>query len=197
MARQLADPAVAPSEINLDGEWAFCFDPDRKVDPAAALSGKTGSGQWTSVKVPGFWENQTFDAKFLPGNLKSAKDYNGFAWYVKTVKIPLDMQNRELVLEMKTVDDLDTAYVNGQLVGKTGEDTPGYWEHCRRYVVPARLNQKDRMVIAVEVNDLRGNGGIAGNVRLVEKSAPGHDTQPSPYGSLPISSYNTEKAIRW
>jgi len=197
MARQLADPAVAPAEISLDGEWAFCFDPERKVDPAAALAAKAGEGLWTTVKVPGFWENQNIDGKYLPGNLKAAKDYNGFAWYVKTVKIPDDMQKRDLVLEMKTVDDLDTTYVNGQAVGKTGEETPGYWEFCRRYPIFAKLNQSNMMTVAVEVNDLRGNGGIAGNVRLVEKTAPGHDTQASPYGDLPVSTYNTEKAIRW
>ena len=37
----------------------------------------------------------------------------------------------------KRIDDLDEFLFNGELVGKTGEDTPYYWSVPRRYRIPA------------------------------------------------------------
>lgn len=195
-AVKLEHPDVEAARLNLDGEWFFRFDPENTGSAAFPKLREFPAAQWTRLKVPGYWENQSIASKFLPKGCPSAKSYNGFAWYARTVELPESLRNRDLILEIGTIDDLDITYVNGEEVGRTGEDTPGYWMAVRRYPVPARMTRSGRLTILVNVNDLRGNGGISGHAALVEKI---DDTgeRSTPYGQRTPPLYNTERAIRW
>lgn len=150
-----------PPDVDLEGYWKFKTGDDM----AWRLSGHNDD-DWQSITVPGFWEDQ------IRGN------YDGFGWYRKQFQAPPSEQNKRYVLMLGKVDDLDEVYINGKLVGKTGEMHPNYsqmqvgWQHRQeRYyylnagdIIPGQVN-----TIAVRVYDAMGGGGIyAGPVGLVE-----------------------------
>lgn len=81
----------------------------------------------------------------------------GFGWYRKLLVFPANMQQKIAEAEGVEIDlgkfaACEEVYVNGQLIGKTGEfphNFAGYFDHERRYFVP------------LEVLDLTGDNVIA------------------------------------
>ena len=85
-------------------------------------------------------------------------NFDGTAWYRKTVDIPAAWEGKELKLELSTIDDMDMTYFNGHLVG--------HIETCpvkRVYTIPAELVKGGRAVIAVRVLDTGSAGGLRGD----------------------------------
>jgi hypothetical protein len=140
-------------DLSLEGNWKFSIgdDPKRKEK-------NFDDGKWGNIIVPGFWETQGY------------ADYDGFAWYRKTFKLPAKLKNEKIVLMMGRIDDIDEVYVNGILIGSTGtmHDDPFYidhgnneWESFRGYYIPDNILKSDgENVIAVRVYDGFMNGGI-------------------------------------
>lgn len=89
--------------INLVGNWKF-----KPGDSPEWKSVNYSDTDWADLIVPGYWENQGFP------------DYDGFAWYRKNVFVPKKYKNDKLILVMGKIDDLDEVYINGKLVGSTG-----------------------------------------------------------------------------
>lgn len=180
---------------NLAGKWDFTIDPDDAgLRQQWQNPENSGKGKRDSIDVPGYWENQGYDKPNKPG----AKGYDGLAWYRKTVELDSSMKGKDIILDIGTVDDNDWTYVNGTMVGRTGEETPGYWAAPRKYRIPAALTADGRLYIAIRVLDLRGNGGIAGHIRLtLDNSGINNAVTPFPYYARPLPSYNTETSIRW
>ena len=72
-----------------------------------------------------------------------------------------------MALLIGAIDDFDVAYLNGTRIGRTGQDTPHYWESPRLYRFPARLLRVDGPnVLMLKVTNGSGEGGIAGPVVL-------------------------------
>ena len=141
---------TADLDVVLDGEWKFSTGDD----PRWALP-ETSDASWETVKAPCYWESQ------------GHPEYNGFAWYRKTIRIPKDLAGAKLILLLGKIDDSDQTYVNGTLIGQTGrirkEDKD--WEESyqaeRAYFIPADLIRDEKPnVIAVRVLDIGGSGGI-------------------------------------
>lgn len=100
--------------------------------------------------------------------------FDGYVWFRKAIELPADWTNRDAVLDLGPIDDMDFTYVNGIKVGQTmGELT---WSTPRSYSVPKELLKPGRNVIAVRVLDTGGAGGITGPVRL--RSADGQEVLP-------------------
>jgi len=156
--------------VDLNGVWEF-------------RSEKTKT--WRTCRVPGFYNN------ILPDIGTEA----GFFRYRRTVNLPAAMRGKALQLELGAVDDLDVTYVNGVEIGRTGEDTEGYWSARRLYPVPANLTQSGKLTIEVVVENLRGNGGITGYARLIK---PGGAVKRTafPY-THNQAAYHTEAHVRW
>lgn len=101
-------------------------------------------GDWKTMNVPGDWEW---------GGLPTV---DGVVWYRQEVNIPAGTNVQNMVLHIGSVDDSDSTFVNGQLVGSTkGRD-------ARSYTVPDGLLKPGRNVIAVRVTDTGGSGGLMG-----------------------------------
>ena len=135
--------------IDLRGDWRFEIGDDpRWADPSFKDAG------WVTLRVPGQWEEQGF-----PG-------YDGYAWYRKSVNIPKDWQQKQLYLDLGTIDDVDEVYVNGQFIGFRGQFPPNYitaYNEFRFYYLPAYcLQPGETNVIAVRVYDSELGGGIVG-----------------------------------
>ncbi|MGQ1909589.1 beta galactosidase jelly roll domain-containing protein [Marinifilum sp. RC60d5] len=142
------------SLVNLKGYWKFSVGDD----PARAKPNFNDS-KWEKIFVPQSWEHGGFEG------------YNGYAWYRKhfTLSIP---NNLDFVyLYVGYIDDADEVYVNGQLVGTTGQFPPKAetaYDIPRMYPVPSYiLNSNGDNIIAIRVFDDFHEGGIInGNIEI-------------------------------
>jgi beta-xylosidase len=110
---------------------------------------ETGSEGWGRMDLPQTWE-------------KAGLAIDGAVWFRKAVEIPAAWAGQDLRLSLGALDDFDTTCFDGEEVGRTGHETPGYWAVPRHYGVPGRLVKAGRAVVAVRVFDHYGNGGFAG-----------------------------------
>jgi sialate O-acetylesterase len=88
-------------------------------------------------------------------------------WFRKTVDVPEAWAGKEALLRLGTIDDLDTTWVNGTLVG--ANDT---WTTLREYALPAGLLKAGPNCIAVRVLDTGGAGGLYGKPEDMELRGP-------------------------
>jgi beta-galactosidase/beta-glucuronidase len=113
---------------------------------------------WGEIFVPAKWEDQGY------------RDYDGYAWYRKSFNYQTTNNNDKMVLLMGKIDDIDQVFINGILVGSTGNfpSRSGSdvfvgqeFEAFRGYYIPEGVLKKNQKnVIAVRVLDTGGNGGI-------------------------------------
>ena len=151
-------------DLNLAGEWKFSIGDDMKWKEP-----NFDDSRWEELRVPSSWDVQGY------------KDYDGFGWYRLKVKMPADLANKKLVLVLGKIDDIDEVYINGKLIGGTGDMEDGYpidynkaneYDQFRGYYLPtgfAKPNQE--IVIAVRVYDGYRVGGIyEGPIGFIEQS---------------------------
>ena len=115
--------------------------------------------KWQTLALPTMWQDVG-----VPGN--------GIMWFRKIIEIPEGMDvTRNAMLELGGIDDLDTTFVNGKQVGRTGGDTPSFHVAARQYAVPQGVLKPGKNVIAVRVIDLGGNGGFTGPAMAMKLAA--------------------------
>ena len=100
---------------------------------------------WEKMNIPGWMQEQ------------GLKNFNGVAWFRKTIDIPSKWNGKELTLSLGQVDDNDFTYFNGVLIGHSEG-----WLAPRTYKIPKKLVKKGKAVITVRVIDTGGTGGIGG-----------------------------------
>ena len=144
-------------DINLEGQWKFSLG-----DSSAYKESGFSDKKWENLIVPGYWETQ------------GHKGYDGFAWYRKSFIIPDNLQNKKLLFLGGKIDDLDQVYLNGVLIGSTGNmgkdlgnsfaTKPAFdqeWSKFRTYNIPESLIILGKSnTIAVRVYDGYLDGGI-------------------------------------
>jgi len=135
-------------EFDLTGIWDFKIGDD--LDWAKK---SLNTDDWTQTMVPGFWRYIGYG------------EYDGFAWYRKKFYFNMD-QYQNYVLVLGKIDDLDEVYINGILVGSTGDLDNKHIEgteynQFRIYdLIGHNLKENENNVIAVRVYDGRKDGGI-------------------------------------
>lgn len=103
--------------LSLDGQWSFALDPDQAGE----------QGRWYSrdldqmIQVPGSWEEQGFgdepNSQFLWGWNKQ-REYEGAAWYSRTVEIPATWTDCAIELVLRGVRWRSIVWVDGVRVGE-------------------------------------------------------------------------------
>ncbi|TRX65817.1 glycoside hydrolase [Carboxylicivirga sp. M1479] len=139
------------TDLPLEGYWKFKTG-DKNYYKEAAYN----DANWDEIKVPSPWEEQGYD------------DYDGMAWYRLTTTLPSELKQDKLVLLLGKIDDVDEVYVNGELIGQTGEISNSHffvygdaWKAERGYTIPPHLYQNTKTItIAVRVQDRTQTGGI-------------------------------------
>lgn len=118
------------------------------VDPAseAFAADALDTRDWQPIQVPAAWETQGYDGM------------NGVAWYRTTFELSEAEAAAGIVLGVGQIDDTDTTWVNGHLVGSTANA----YNKPRVYQVPAGVLRAGRNTLAVRVQDDGGGGGIMG-----------------------------------
>lgn len=137
-------------DYRIEGEWKF-FPGD---DFNARNPGYDDS-RWETIMVPGAWEEQGYP------------DLDGYAWYRKTIRLTADLINKDLVLILGKIDDMDMVYLNGTPIGKTGnmdrEANKYDYQKIRGYFIPkGLLKAGQNNVIAIRVFD----GGYIGGMYM-------------------------------
>ncbi|MCC7495286.1 MAG: hypothetical protein IT204_23255 [Fimbriimonadaceae bacterium] len=154
---------LEPRLGNLNGAWRFATDPTAAGLAAGWARPEFDDAGWRELRVPGSWEPQGVTEP-RPGQPPQPKgkmpwtDYDGVAWYRRSVVIPEAWRGKPLVLLLGRVDDQDRTFFNGQQVGAVKDV-----QTVRRYPLPAELVRFGAPnVIAIEVTDGGGPGGIDG-----------------------------------
>ena len=136
--------------VNLEGLWKFAIG-----DNTEWSKPNVDDNDWNTILVPASWEQQGY------------RDYDGKAWYRKTFFVPSDYNvNEKQVLVLGKIDDIDQTFLNGTLVGKTGNMSKmqvGGWEWSQPryyYIIDAKLEAGKFNTISVRVFDRGGAGGI-------------------------------------
>jgi len=114
---------------------------------------------WPTMPVPELWESTA-----LP-------DFDGIVWYRTAFDLPEGWTAQDLTLALGPIDDIDSTWVNGVLVGGLGQ-----YNAPRSYSVPSGLLQSKNNVIAVRVVDTGGGGGFwgeAGSMQLTPQAGIG------------------------
>jgi hypothetical protein len=140
-------------DVNLQTSWKFQPGDDMRRKEA-----DYDDSGWGEIFVPAKWEDQGY------------RDYDGYAWYRKSFICKASIDNEKMVIIMGKIDDIDQVYINGTLVGSTGQfsDRSGddkvtgqEYDAFRGYYIPEGLLKKNQKnVIAVRVLDTGGVGGI-------------------------------------
>ncbi len=114
---------------------------------------------WQEMELPVLWEQA------------GLTNFDGLVWFRKTIDVPDSWAGKEAMLELGPIDDMDTTWVNGVKVGAHME--AGQWQVARRYKVAADVIKAGRNVIAVQVLDTGGGGGIYGQAEQMRLKAVG------------------------
>jgi putative membrane-bound dehydrogenase-like protein len=114
--------------------------------------------EWTNINVPGLWEDQI-------------GEYDGFAWYRCSVKVPAEWKGRYYYLYVDKVDNACETFFNGTRVGVSGGLPPNYasgLHNMHRYVVSADLIKFGELnTICLRVYDNDGKAGFKGIAPLL------------------------------
>ncbi len=101
---------------------------------------------WPKMKLPVLWESAG-----LP-------NFDGIVWFRKTVVLPENAAELPFSLSLGPIDDQEVTFVNGVQAGSTdGYNKP------RQYTLPAGMLRPGKNVIAVQVLDTGGGGGLWGS----------------------------------
>ena len=99
---------------------------------------------WATMPVPGEWSGQT-----------PLGPVNGVLWFRKEVDVPAAMVGQPARLELGTLVDADSTYINGQLVGTTGYRYPP-----RKYDFGPGVLKAGKNVVMVRLISNGGRGGF-------------------------------------
>jgi sialate O-acetylesterase len=110
--------------------------------------------KWESMTLPDSWTLAGYN-------------HAGIFWYRLNIDLPKSWTGNDLELGIGVADKSDITYFNGEQIGATGDNGLDmcYWDKPRRYIVPGKLVQAGRNVIAVRVSSavsICTDGGLTG-----------------------------------
>ena len=154
-----SDIIAQPIDLSTEA-WKF-----RQGDSMAWATPQYDDADWQNIAVGIPWESAL--------NIQ----YDGMAWYRRSVTVPKDLQkavkkNGSMVLKLGLIDDADETYFNGVKIGAQGKMPPeslSAWDVQRVYIVPMKLIKWDEPnVIAIRVSDWGGGGGMYSGEYVLE-----------------------------
>jgi sialate O-acetylesterase len=140
-ANEPADPQAAWKYFLRNTECWF-----ERHDPGTAGAWQRpdlDTSAWEDAGVPGIWE------------YSGHPSVDGVGWYRKSFSLPSEWKGKDLVLHLGVVDDGDTTWINGRLLGSTF-----LYGKSRSYRVPASALVEGENVVAVRVQDFGNDGGF-------------------------------------
>lgn len=158
----MIDFDAIPVDYDLQGTWKF-----KTTDCKIVKNTEWDFSDWDEIIVPGIWQNQGY------------KKYHGIACYAIEFNLSNEFDGERMVLVLGKIDDLDQVYLNGELIGQSGDFTKKtLYNHLdshkqlRGYYLPINaLNNNGKNVLIVKVLDVGGLGGLyQGSVGLITQN---------------------------
>jgi sialate O-acetylesterase len=133
--------------VRLNGDWKFSVG-----DSPEWAAPEFTDRDWATIHAPAEWQSEGYEG------------YNGYAWYRKTFVFPAGHEKDTVFLSLGRIDDAGQVYLNGKLIGASGEFPPHYasaYDKATVFEMPSGslLVGRDN-VLAVRVYDGGGVGGI-------------------------------------
>ena len=95
--------------LNLNGKWAFDFDPDAVGESEKWYS--KGTHHYSQhITVPFPWESELSEV--------NDAEYKGAAWYQRTISVPEDWAGKRIILKFGAVDWEAKVWVNDNFIGQ-------------------------------------------------------------------------------
>lgn len=190
-----------PREISLPNKWQYQITLEL---PPSNSPEKVHSDPGISEKAKELIENPSekgWKETNVPGLLREFQEIDGEAVFRATVEIPAQWQGRDLLLSLGAIDDFDSTFFNGELVGSTDNRTPNWWSAPRTYTIPGRLVKAGKNTITVRVFDNYGGGGFAGKaqemkIKLKEPPFPVDFYHPDYISDFPLGD-DPYRYYRW
>lgn len=163
--------------LSLTGEWTFALDPQDIGIRSAWYSRDLDS----HVELPGSWAEQGLgdvpDSHFLAG-WNATHDYEGAAWYTRSLDVPAEWQNHAVVLVLKGVRWQSQVWLDGTLIGQNQSLSVPHHYDLTPYLKPAMRQRlaiqiDNRMIYPLNESHINSEqtatrwGGITGGVELV------------------------------
>ncbi len=130
------------------------------IDPGISEEAKKWSApdfddsSWESMEIPGSW-------------VLSGIAGNGAVWVRKKVQLPESWLNQPLVFHTGGIDKHDISFCNGVEIGRTGKELEiEYYNTSRHYSIPAAVNNRSEIVIAVRGYSFASDGSFMGTWQL-------------------------------
>ncbi|WP_200761339.1 sialate O-acetylesterase [Poriferisphaera corsica] len=114
------------------------------------------------------WKSCTVPAKFLHTYNRM---FDGIVWYRTTINLPKNLQKTNLTLSLGALDDYDVTYVNGKHIGSHGSETKSSYKVPRKYKIPASINNRKQLTIAVRITDKHRYGGFKSDAKEIYLSS--------------------------
>lgn len=135
-------------------EWSASigFKPEDKAPEWALQTSPDHS--WKEMKVPSEWSKTEIG------------EHLGLVDYRLVFRVPEGWVNKDLVLELGPIDEMDVTWINGKLVGS--HLMVSDWATNRIYDVPAGTLQKGDNILALRVANTSGLGGINGKPEMLK-----------------------------
>lgn len=134
--------------LRLDGKWRIAFG--LYAASKDALLPDYDDSKWLEASVPAFWNDYEY-----------ARGFSGLALYRKTFVAPETARGKPLYLLLGRINSVDEAYLNGKLIGKTGDVQNPADGELRAYLLPDSLieyGKPNALAVRVFCNNL--DGGI-------------------------------------
>jgi len=168
--KQALKEAVKDKCLSLEGTWKFSLDPEDKGMKEGWHLITFDDSKWADFPLPAMWEDLGYTQVYPNSPSPDWKPYNGYAFLRKKITIPQDWKGKDLLLFIGAVDDFDWVYFNGKLIGKTGGETPNWWEKPRIYTIPKELMKwGEDNIISLRIYDRGGEGGVRGPLFIIRK----------------------------
>ena len=153
---------------------------------------------------PGFddraWERRALPASWQGWGSPWA-DHDGEAVFRRTVEVPAAVAGLPMRLDLGPIDDTDMVFVNGIEVGRTGRDTPQFWQVARSYRIPPGVVRAGSNLIAIRVFDHYAGGrvGVAarGFVLRPQAAAPALGWYHPDYDASEAVGDDPHRYYRW
>ena len=172
LARDFRD--CTPPFIRLPLFWSFRLDPDdlgiKEKWFADSPEKVQHWGDFMPTNTP--WESPYRHYPHPSAKTREkTRNYDGFAWYGTTIRIPADWPRRKIFLYFGAVDESCWVYVNGREAGSHVFNKPNDWKSS--FTIPVdstAVGGNGEVTIVVRVEDRAGWGGIWKPVWLVSRT---------------------------
>ena len=137
-------PPKPTFNMDVSGGWKFAVDPKNRGIGQHWFSSRYNDSHWKTIKVGRSWKNAGF------------KNYNGIAWYRKSVHLPSKLPD-SLYLYLGKVNNSFQVYINGHEVTHSNAT---YFRPTTYTNITPFVKAGDRNELTIRVVDENGNGGI-------------------------------------